>query len=160
MASAISTLYGMGYTLAEDESSLGETMDEDRGSDKSSPDIHRHRQVTGFDGGHQLYSPGRALLPTPVPPASQYAAMLAGIGLNLTAVRSLLHKAVSAVVFYQHEMLQTLPLHSPGRAKNLLAMPLAHSPCIGHCRRTCSATSCDRQEEVWRPLYIAQCFWK
>ena len=77
----------MGYTLAGDESSHSEMMDEDRGSDKSSPDIHRHRQLAGaFDPAHQLFSPATSLLHASVPAGSQYAAMLAGIGLNLTAV--------------------------------------------------------------------------
>lgn len=92
MATAITSLYGMGYTLAEDESSHCEIMDEDRGSDKSSPDVHRHRQLAGaFDPAHQLFSPATSLLQPPVPAGSQYAAMLAGIGLNLTAVGSPLH---------------------------------------------------------------------
>ncbi len=88
MATAITALYGMGYTLADDESIHGEMMDEDRGSEKSSPDIHRHRQLAGaFDPAHQLFSPATSVLHAPVPSGSQYAAMLAGIGLNLTAVR-------------------------------------------------------------------------
>lgn len=90
MATAITALYGMGYTLAEDESSHSEVTDEDRGSDKSSPDIHCHRQLAGtFDPAHQLFSPATSLLQAPVPAGSQYAAMLAGIGLNLTAVRAI-----------------------------------------------------------------------
>ena len=90
MATAITALYGMGYTLAEDESSHSEMMEEDRGSDKSSPDIHRHRQLAGaFDPAHQLFRPANSLQ-TPVPAGSQYAAMLAGIGLNLNAVSAAL----------------------------------------------------------------------
>lgn len=81
-------LYGMGYTLAEEEGS-SDMMEEDRGSDKSSPDIHRHRSIPGWEASHPMYSSGAPLLPAKTPPNAQYAAMLAGIGLNLTAVRTI-----------------------------------------------------------------------
>jgi len=90
MASAISALYGLGYTLAEDDHLEG--MEEDHASDKSSPHILHHRHMYGgfenvHHNGHHHYNMG----PTaghghPTPPMSSYAAMLAGIGLNLTAV--------------------------------------------------------------------------
>lgn len=86
MASAISTLYGMGYSLLDDESSTLECMDEDRGSDKSSPDTLRQRNVSGFDHVDRLFGIKQPGIPSQVPPGSQYAAVLAGIGLNLTAV--------------------------------------------------------------------------
>jgi hypothetical protein len=94
MASAISALYSLGYTLAEDDNPLGEYMEEDRASDKSSPDIlrHRHRQMYGFENVHQNGNQNgnqhfdMAHATHAMPPVSSYAAMIAGIGLNLSAV--------------------------------------------------------------------------
>ena len=88
MASAISTLYGMGYTLIDDETNTSEMLEEDRGSDKSSPDTLRQRYAPAFDHATQLFGMSQSALPQ-LPPGPQYAAVLAGIGRNLTAVRAL-----------------------------------------------------------------------
>ena len=87
MATAITALYGLGYTLADDDH--GDHMEEDRASDKSSPDILRRHMHGGFENVHHNGGHHYGMGPTaghPVPPMTPYATMLAGIGLNLTAV--------------------------------------------------------------------------
>ena len=147
MASAITSLYSLGYTLADDELGHPDMMDEDRGSDKSSPDTHRQRQMNAFDPAHQYYSMGSALLPTQMQPASQYAAVLAGIGLNLTAVRrsSVLNLPVEDCANPSDRACRGCPCRDcPWMPAPLpFAILGAHMLVCWRCRRTLSATNFD-----------------
>ena len=85
MSSAITALYGLGYTLAEKDDA-----EEDCGSDKSSPTT-LHCNMYGFGSVHHNaglqynVGPAAGMLATPLTP---YAAPLAGVGFNLPYCRA------------------------------------------------------------------------